>query len=88
MDIEQFNTRFTSAVEGCNGCHTALGYGFIKYQLPTAGQMGSDVLDVILKTEALGNCTRSGFIRQRKSKQDGGIKADSFGYASDTPTFF
>lgn len=29
-----FNQRFSEAVRGCNGCHSALGYDFIQYRVP------------------------------------------------------
>ena len=48
-DIKQFNQRFATAVNACNACHTALGYGFIRYQVPE--QSKSEVLDFKLKTE-------------------------------------
>ncbi len=48
-DLAQFKQSFTSAANGCNGCHTALGYGFIRYRLPT--QNRHEVLDFNLKTE-------------------------------------
>jgi len=48
-DINLFNKRFTAAVNSCNACHTALGYGFIKYKV--SGQPKHDVLDYNLKTE-------------------------------------
>ncbi len=32
QDIQQFNHRFSEAVNGCNACHTALGYGFIQFK--------------------------------------------------------
>jgi len=48
-DINLFNKRFSSAVNACNACHTALGYGFIKFHVPT--QSKHQVLDFNLKTE-------------------------------------
>jgi hypothetical protein len=48
-DIKLFNQRFTTTVRACNGCHTATGHGFIKYQVPSGLQHG--VLDYNLKTE-------------------------------------
>ncbi|MFZ5467287.1 MAG: hypothetical protein ACOZAI_08515 [Pseudomonadota bacterium] len=33
-DITQFNRRFTTAMQGCNACHTALGFGYIRYRVP------------------------------------------------------
>lgn len=33
-DGKKFEVAFKQAVEGCNGCHAANGFEFIKYQLP------------------------------------------------------
>jgi hypothetical protein len=33
-DFKKFDGAFKQAVEGCNGCHAATGFGYIKYQLP------------------------------------------------------
>ncbi len=33
-DWKKFQVAFKDATEGCNGCHAANGYGFIKYELP------------------------------------------------------
>ena len=33
-DWKKFQAAFHEAAEGCNGCHAANGYGFIKYVLP------------------------------------------------------
>lgn len=33
-DSRLFNQRFSSALRGCNGCHSALGYDFIHYRVP------------------------------------------------------
>ncbi|WP_024303851.1 hypothetical protein [Pseudogulbenkiania sp. MAI-1] len=33
-DLSQFNPRFAAAEQGCNACHTALGYGFLRYHVP------------------------------------------------------
>lgn len=33
-DLKKFNAAFKSAAEGCNGCHAANDFAFIKYQLP------------------------------------------------------
>jgi cytochrome c553 len=33
---KEFDGAFKQAVAGCNGCHAANGYTFIKYELPKA----------------------------------------------------
>ncbi len=33
-DLNKFNGAFKSTVEGCNGCHAASDFAFIKYELP------------------------------------------------------
>jgi hypothetical protein len=33
-DLKKFNGAFKNAVEGCNGCHAASDFEFIKYELP------------------------------------------------------
>jgi hypothetical protein len=48
-DISQFNLRFSETVNGCNACHTALGYGFIRYHLPK--QSTQEFLSFTVKTE-------------------------------------
>lgn len=48
-DISQFRRSFSAAVDACNACHTALGYGFIRYRVPK--QSLHEVLDFSLKTE-------------------------------------
>lgn len=48
-DISQFNRRFTEAMNGCNACHTALGYEFIRYHVPK--QPKQELLDFTVKTE-------------------------------------
>lgn len=48
-DIKMFNQRFSTVVNACNDCHTASGYDFIKYHVPTQSQY--EVLDYNLKTE-------------------------------------
>jgi hypothetical protein len=48
-DTRQFNKRYSAAVNGCNACHTALGYGFIRFQAPLKGKAVG--LDYSLKTE-------------------------------------
>ncbi len=48
-DLVQFRRSFTSAVQACNACHTALGYSFIRYRVPE--RSSHEVLDFSLKTE-------------------------------------
>lgn len=48
-DISQFRRSFSAAVDGCNACHTALGYSFIRYRVPK--QSNHEVLDFAVKTE-------------------------------------
>jgi hypothetical protein len=33
-DIKKFNVAFQASLAGCNGCHAAQGFPFIKYELP------------------------------------------------------
>lgn len=35
-DFEKFDTAFKAGIQGCNGCHAALGFPYIKYQLPSS----------------------------------------------------
>ena len=35
-DAAKFETAFQSAHQGCNACHAASGFGYIKYELPSA----------------------------------------------------
>ena len=35
-DFEQFDTSFKAGMQGCNGCHAALGFAYIVYQLPSS----------------------------------------------------
>jgi hypothetical protein len=35
-DGKQFTTAFDAALKGCNGCHVASDFAFIKYELPKA----------------------------------------------------
>lgn len=35
-DFEQFDTAFKAGIQGCNGCHAALGFPYINYQLPSS----------------------------------------------------
>lgn len=49
-DISRFNCRFSLAIEGCNACHTTLGFGFLRYQVPEASGSGA-FLDFTAKTE-------------------------------------
>ena len=48
-DISQFQRSFTAARNGCNACHEALGYAFIRYHVPK--QSSHEVLDFSLKTD-------------------------------------
>jgi cytochrome c553 len=48
-DVSQFKRSFSAAMNGCNACHTALGYQFIHYRVPK--QSSHEVLDFILKTD-------------------------------------
>lgn len=48
-DMNQFNQQYAAAVNACNGCHTALGYGFIQFQIPEKST--HEVLKSDLKTE-------------------------------------
>lgn len=48
-DLAQFNRSFAAAVNGCNACHTALGYGFIRYHVPK--RPTQEFLDFTVKTE-------------------------------------
>ncbi|AEI82463.1 hypothetical protein CNE_BB1p10550 (plasmid) [Cupriavidus necator N-1] len=49
QNINQFNHRFSAAVNGCNACHTALGYGFILFKVPKLPKQ--EFLDFSLKTD-------------------------------------
>ena len=49
QDIVEFKRRFAQAEAGCNGCHAALGYAFIRYHVPEQPQ--HNLLDFSLKTE-------------------------------------
>jgi hypothetical protein len=42
-DLKKFNAAFKEAVDGCNGCHAANGFPFIKYQLPKASPSPTSV---------------------------------------------
>ena len=33
-DVESFEAAFKAGIKGCNGCHAALGFPFITYELP------------------------------------------------------
>lgn len=35
-DFNAFQTAYNTTIDGCNGCHTAAGFGFIKYALPSS----------------------------------------------------
>jgi hypothetical protein len=34
-DFKSFESAFEAGIQGCNGCHAALGFPFIKYELPS-----------------------------------------------------
>lgn len=48
-NTKTFNEKFSEAENACNACHTALGYGFIKFKVPTASK--ETLLDFTLKTD-------------------------------------
>lgn len=48
-DVIRFKRSFASAADGCNACHVALGYAFIRYRVPQ--RPANEVLDFSLKTE-------------------------------------
>lgn len=48
-DLSLFNRRFKEAKNGCMGCHTALGYGYIQFKLPKLPKQ--ELLDFSLKTD-------------------------------------
>lgn len=48
-DLKLFKRRFEEAKNGCMGCHTALGFGYIQFKLPK--QSGHELLDFSLKTD-------------------------------------
>ncbi|RDK06401.1 hypothetical protein DN412_31610 [Cupriavidus lacunae] len=48
QDIKQFNHRFSAATNGCNACHTAMGYGFIQFKLSKLSKQ--EFLDFSIKT--------------------------------------
>ncbi|AZE49127.1 hypothetical protein C4K04_3455 [Pseudomonas chlororaphis] len=48
-NTKTFNEKFSEAENACNACHTALGYGFIKFKLPKAPE--ETFLDFTLKTD-------------------------------------
>jgi hypothetical protein len=35
-DFDSFEAAFKSGIQGCNGCHAALGFPYIKYELPSS----------------------------------------------------
>ena len=35
-DLNKFETAFNAGLQGCNACHAAQGFAFIKYELPNA----------------------------------------------------
>lgn len=49
-DLPLFNRRFSAAIDGCNACHTKLGFEFLRYQVPEASESGA-FLDFSAKTE-------------------------------------
>ena len=49
QDINQFNHRLSAAVTGCNTCHAALGYGFIRFKVSKLPK--EEFLDFSLKTD-------------------------------------
>ena len=48
QDINQFNRHFSEAVNGCNACHTSLGYGFIRFKMQKTKDQ--EFLDFSMKT--------------------------------------
>lgn len=42
-DWKKFDVAFRHTVEGCNGCHAANGFAFIKYQLPKSSPSPTSV---------------------------------------------
>ncbi len=48
-DLDAFGKGFLAAEQGCNACHTALGYGFIQVHVEQTPAPG--VLDFSLQTE-------------------------------------
>lgn len=42
-DWKAFTVAFHEAAEGCNGCHAANGYPFIRFQLPTSNPSPTSV---------------------------------------------
>lgn len=42
-DGKKFDAEFKKTVEGCNGCHAASDFAFIKYQLPKASPSPTSV---------------------------------------------
>ena len=38
-NIVAFNKSFKAATEGCNGCHQATGFSYIKYRLPRSSEL-------------------------------------------------
>jgi len=35
-DVQNFETAFKSGIQGCDGCHAALGFPYIKYEIPSS----------------------------------------------------
>jgi hypothetical protein len=42
-DVKKFDVQFKQTVEGCNGCHVASDFAFIKYQLPKSSPSPTSV---------------------------------------------
>lgn len=49
-NLSEFNRRFSFAIKGCNECHSKLGRGFLRYQVPQPGESGT-FLDFGAKTQ-------------------------------------
>lgn len=48
-NTKTFNEKFSETEIACNACHTALGYGFIKFKVPKTSEEA--FLDFTLKTD-------------------------------------
>lgn len=42
-DVKKFNAEFKETVQGCNGCHAANDFAFIKYELPKSSPSPTSV---------------------------------------------
>jgi hypothetical protein len=42
-DWKKFKSTFEATTDGCNGCHTANGFAFVKYQLPKSSPSPTSV---------------------------------------------